>query len=60
MEIILKVLLMGVVGGIVTTVLWVAFFTLVPSWPGHETFVTVVFLFGAFGTAVLGLRWSIG
>ena len=60
MDIILRVLLFGVVGGIASAILWVAFFTWVLPWAGHGGFVTVIFLFGALGSAVMGLRWSIG
>ena len=56
MEIMMRVLIGGIVGGVIIAVLWAAFFTLVVTWPGHQSFITMVFMLGGFGSAILSLK----
>jgi hypothetical protein len=59
MSIIVRVVAAGVLGGIALAILWALFFTIVVDWPGHELFITVVFLFGALGTTMLSLKGTV-
>ena len=59
MAIIMRVVFAAVLGGIVLAILWAVFFTVVVDWPGHELFITVVFLFGALGTTMLSLKGTV-
>ena len=59
MSIIMRVVIAGVLGGIVLAILWAVFFTVVVDWPGHELYITVVFLFGALGTTMLSLKGTV-
>jgi hypothetical protein len=52
----MRVVVAGVLGGIGLAIIWAVFFTLVVDWPGHESLITVVFLFGALGTTMLSLK----
>lgn len=55
-----KLLLLGVVGGTAFALAWVAFFTFIVYWPGHDMFSTVFFLVGALVAILVGLRWATG
>ena len=56
MAVIMRVVIAGGLGGIALAILWAVFFTLVIDWPGHQSFITVIFLFGALGTTMLSLK----
>ena len=56
MDIILRITLAGVIGGILAAVLWVAFFTTVLEWPAHQIFTTVVFIFGGAIGGMISLK----
>ena len=56
MEFTMRVSLGGVAGAVLSAVLWVAFFTLVVPWPGHEILTMSVFIFGGFVASFVSLK----
>ena len=56
MATVMRVVVAGALGGMALAVLWAVFFTLVIDWPGHQSFITVIFLFGSLGTTMLSLK----
>ena len=56
MEFVMRVLLAGIAGGVITAIAWVAFFTVVYPWPSHEVFNTAVFILGGTISAIVGLK----
>ena len=56
MEFLMRIFIAGIVGGVVTAILWVLFFTMVLPWPAHEMFITMVFILGGTASAIGGLK----
>ena len=56
MEFALRVILGGMFGAVITAILWVAFFTMVVPWPGHEIFTMSVFILGGFVASFVSLK----
>ena len=56
MEFTMRVFLGALVGAVLSAVLWVAFFTLVVPWPGHEILTVSVFILGGFVASFVSLK----